>query len=210
LADVPKIVLGLGNPGTRYLPTRHNLGFRVLDRLAERWAARFDGLAELGSRVWTADVGRPQGAVVLAKPRTYMNRSGEAADALCEHYRTLPAELLVVYDDADLELGRLRLRPSGGAGGHNGLSSVIDALGTDSIPRLRLGVRGRGREGRDLADYVLDAFEPAEQAVAEDLVQLGAEAVEAVLGVGLRTAMNSYNARFVISKDQAERSEEEG
>jgi PTH1 family peptidyl-tRNA hydrolase len=210
LADLPKIVLGLGNPGTRYLPTRHNLGFRVLDCLAERWASRFERSAEMGNEVWTAEVERRRGAVVLAKPCTFMNRSGEAAVALCEHYDTQAADLLVVYDDADLELGRIRLRPGGGAGGHNGLRSLIDALGTDSIPRLRLGVRGAGRERQELADYVLEAFEPAEQSVAEDLVQLGAEAVEALLGHGLETAMNSYNARFVISEDQAERSEEEG
>jgi len=210
LANVPKIVLGLGNPGTRYLPTRHNLGFRVLDCLAERWASRFERSAEMGSEVWTAEVERRRGPVVLAKPCTFMNRSGDAAVALCEHYDTQAADLLVVYDDADLELGRIRLRPDGGAGGHNGLRSLIDALGTDSIPRLRLGVRGAGRQRQELAEYVLDAFEPAEQAVAEDLVQLGAEAVEALLGQGLATAMNSYNARFVISEDQAERSEEEG
>ena len=209
MAELPKIVLGLGNPGMRYLPTRHNLGFRVLDCLAKRWAARFERSVGLGSTVWTAEIERSRGPLVLAKPRTYMNRSGRAAVALCEQYGAQATELLVVHDDADLELGRLRLRPGGGTGGHNGLRSLIEALGTDSIPRLRLGVRGAGRERQELADYVLDRFEADELAVVEGLVQLGAEAVEAVLGDGLETAMNSYNARLVISEDQAERSEEE-
>jgi len=169
VADAPKIVLGLGNPGTRYQPTRHNLGFRVLDCLAGRWASRFERLAESGSEVWTAEVERDREAVVLAKPLTYMNRSGRAAVALCEQYGAAAADLLVVYDDADLELGRIRLRPGGGAGGHNGLHSLIDSLGTDSIPRLRLGVRGAGRERQELADYVLDVFEPSELAIASGI-----------------------------------------
>jgi PTH1 family peptidyl-tRNA hydrolase len=206
--DRPKIVLGLGNPGTRYRCTRHNLGFRVLDRLAADRGASLCLVREL--KAWTADLAGPGGALVLAKPRTYMNRSGRAALALCSRFGATPADLLVVHDDADLELGRVRLRPCGGPGGHNGMRSVIDALGSERILRLRLGVRGPAREEQDLADYVLSDFEPDEEPVADALVAVGVEAVEAVLRDGFEAAMNSYNARFVTPADQPERSEQEG
>jgi PTH1 family peptidyl-tRNA hydrolase len=204
----PKIVLGLGNPGERYRSTRHNLGFRVVDQLARRHGTSFDLTREL--KAWTAEIGGAPGPLVLAKPRTYMNRSGRAGVALCASYDAGPEELFVVYDDADLELGRLRLRSAGGAGGHNGMQSMIDALRSEAIPRLRLGVRGVNREADELADYVLADFENDERPVADALVDLGTEAVEAVLTQGFEPAMNSYNARFVGLADRAQRSEEEG
>jgi PTH1 family peptidyl-tRNA hydrolase len=205
--DRPIIVLGLGNPGVRYRTTRHNLGFRVLDLLAASWRASFGTARDL--KAWTAEVAIPSGRVVLAKPSTYMNRSGRAAVALCAHYEVDASGLLVVLDDADLELGRIRLRPGGGAGGHNGMRSTIDALRTDGIPRLRLGVRGPGREDADLSDYVLAPFGDDEEAVASALVDLGAEAVGAVLASGIESAMNVFNARSVAT-DEAEARPEEG
>jgi len=210
LLDRPKIVLGLGNPGTRYGSTRHNVGFRVLDRLAQLRRLTFRPAAELSGKAWVAAVESSEMALILAKPRTYMNRSGRAALALCDHYAATPAQLLVVHDDADLSLGRLRLRPEGGAGGHNGLRSLIDALQTESFPRVRLGVRGVGRAAGELSDYVLGPFEPAEEPLVEALVELAAQAVEAALKHGLGAAMNSYNARCASPGDQAKGQPEEG
>jgi PTH1 family peptidyl-tRNA hydrolase len=193
LDDRPQIVLGLGNPGARYEATRHNLGFRVVEELARRTRTSFHRALPLAGKAWAAEIDGPVGGVVLAKPATYMNRSGRAALALCERYGAEAGAVLVVYDDADLELGRVRLRPFGGAGGHNGMRSLIDAFRTDAFPRLRLGVRGEGREEAELADYVLQPFEPDEEPVAAGLVVLGADAVEAVLRDGLEAAMNAYN-----------------
>jgi len=189
--DGPVIVLGLGNPGSRYRNTRHNLGFRVVDRLAERRGATWVSAREL--QAWTAEAESTAGRLVLAKPRTYMNRSGRAARALCARYEVDPGQLLVVYDDADLELGRLRLRPAGGRGGHRGMGATIDALQTEVIPRLRLGVRGERRDDTELADYVLMPFEPDEEAVAAELVERAVAAVEAVLERGVEAAMNDCN-----------------
>jgi PTH1 family peptidyl-tRNA hydrolase len=130
---------------------------------------------------------------VLAKPRTYMNRSGRAAAALCRRYGASADDLLLVYDDADLALGRVRIRPGGSAGGHNGVQSILDALQSRTLARLRLGVRGEGRGDRALADYVLAPFETEELPVAERLIELGADAVESILTDGVTPAMNRFN-----------------
>ena len=188
-----KIVLGLGNPGPEYESTRHNLGFRVLDRLAREWAIEFALSRECGRRVWIAQSRRDSEWIVLAKPRTYMNRSGRAAVALCAYYEISAAEFLVVCDDADLGLGRVRIREGGRAGGHNGLRSLIDVFGSAEFPRIKLGVRGAGRDEGELADYVLAPFEPAEEPVVERLVERGALAVCAVLERGVREAMNRHS-----------------
>ena len=146
---------------------------------------------------WLAESGRGAAALVLAKPRTYMNRSGRAGAALLRRFDSSMDDLMVVYDDADLELGRLRVRGGGGAGGHNGVRSLIDVLGTGSFSRIRLGVRGAGRDERDLADYVLDEFDADEVPVAESLADLATEAVDFLLTDGLEAAMNRYNGRRV-------------
>ncbi len=185
------------------------MGFWVLDRLAERRRVKFGLTSEILGRAWTAEVEGPSGAVVLAKPRTHMNRSGRAAAALCRRYAAQPEQLLVVHDDADLELGRLRVRPAGRAGGHNGMRSLIDALGTDRIPRVKLGVRGAGRDEAELADYVLEDFASDEVPIAERLADLALEAVESVLDNGLATTMNRYNGCFVSLTDRPDRSEED-
>ena len=204
------IVLGLGNPGARYRATRHNVGFWVLDRLAERRRVKFHISSDLFGRAWTAETEGPSGPVVLAKPRTHMNRSGRAAAALCRRYAVQPEQFLVVHDDADLELGRLRVRPGGRAGGHNGMRSLIEALRTDRLPRVKLGVRGASRDEVELADYVLEDFAPAELRIAEGLADLAVEAVGSVLDHGLATTMNDYNARLVTPlTDRPDRSEED-
>ena len=151
-----KLIAGLGNPGKKYAGTRHNVGFDVLDLLSERH--RIDW--ESAPRGIDAHSGpRREADVVVAKPLTFMNLSGHAVRDLLQFYKIEAADALIVVDDTNLELGRLRARPSGSAGGHNGLKSVIEALGSEEFARLRIGV-GRGDARRDLADHVLAKFEP--------------------------------------------------
>ena len=190
-----RVVLGLGNMGRRYEGTRHNVGFRVVERLAERARARwqeFPGPERVALVLEVELAGHP---VALVKPRTLMNRSGRAAAAALDRYRCPVEELLVVFDDADLDLGRVRVRQGGGAGGHNGLRSLMDVLRSPEFGRVKLGVRGGQREESDLADYVLRPFEPEERAVVEAMIDLGAEAVHAVLASGMEAAMNAFNGR---------------
>ena len=141
------------------------------------------------------DVSISERQVVLAKPQTFMNRSGLAAAALCRDRGVDSANLLVVYDDADLALGRIRLRPGGGAGGHNGIRSLIEFLGAGEFGRIKLGVRGVGREGRPLADYVLENFDAEELPLVDRLIDLGADAITAALADGVPDAMNRFNGR---------------
>jgi PTH1 family peptidyl-tRNA hydrolase len=162
----------------------------VIDRLAEKLGAAFRTSGEMKKYAWCA---APASGPLLAKPRTFMNRSGRAAAALCRFYSARPDELLVVHDDADLPLGRMRIRHAGGAGGHNGIKSLIEVLGTSEFPRVRLGVRGAGRDDRDLADYVLDSFELAELQQIGPLIALGVDGVEEILDRGIDAAMNRFN-----------------
>ncbi|MDI6907263.1 MAG: aminoacyl-tRNA hydrolase [Thermoanaerobacterales bacterium] len=180
------LVVGLGNPGGAYVRTRHNVGFMVIDQLARMLrvsVSRRQGEALTGE---AAVRGR---RVLLAKPQTYMNLSGNAVGALSRRLRLLPEEILVVSDDMDLPFGRLRLRPGGGAGGHRGLVSIIEALGTDRFPRLRVGI-GRGEEA---VGHVLGGFTPAEDAVLDRVLETAARAVLTVCADGLDRAMNLFN-----------------
>jgi PTH1 family peptidyl-tRNA hydrolase len=185
-----QLIVGLGNPGPQYANTRHNCGFMVVDQLAERWGIplalekQFQGSYGEGFALG--------GKRRLLKPATYMNRSGEAVRAVLDWYKLDPRSVLVVYDDADLPLGRLRLRGSGSAGGHNGMKSVIQHLGSEAFPRLRLGV-GRPKGNQDMVGHVLGRFEPTEQAVLERVLRAAVEAVECCLQEGLRAAMNRFN-----------------
>lgn len=187
--QVEWIILGLGNPGAQYAHTRHNVGFEVVDLLASRHRLRFHQRRDHAYYV----VGKvAETPVVLAKPMTYMNRSGEAARALLQRY-TLPSErMIVVVDDVALPLGRLRIRPSGSDGGHNGLSSIIQCLGTENFPRVRVGI-GAPPPGQ-MVEYVLSRFLPEEQVVIEEAVYRAAEAIEAILTEGLTAAMNRFNS----------------
>jgi PTH1 family peptidyl-tRNA hydrolase len=189
-----KIVLGLGNPGDRYRWTRHNVGFRVVDLLAQRWGALLEAKGELGERALWCRAEYAGSSVLLAKPRTYMNRSGSAAIALVRKVMAAPEELLVIFDDADLEVGRVRVRPEGSPGGHNGLKSIQETLGTRAYPRVKLGVKGAERDGSDLADYVLRAFEEGELPRVDAMIATAADAVECVLRDGLEAAIRTYNA----------------
>ena len=181
-----KAIVGLGNPGPEYKRTRHNLGFDVVDELARRWHVRL--------RSWksVADLAVvPDRDVLLAEPKTFMNLSGEAVQRVAAFHKIDPADVLVVVDDVNLPLGRLRTRRSGSAGGHNGLKSVIQHLGLD-FPRLRIGV-GRGDQRRDLADHVLARFDQDEAAEVERMTTRAADAAETFLTDGIAAVMNAYN-----------------
>ena len=194
-----KLVAGLGNPGRRYDGTRHNIGFDVLDRLARRHRADW----EAAPRGVDALVARPEDRVtsglsrkdvVFAKPLTFMNLSGAAVIALLQFYKIEPGDLLVVVDDVNIDLGRLRSRSGGSAGGHNGLKSIIGSLGSEQFARLRIGV-GRGDDRRDLADHVLAKFDATERSVVAETVDRSADAVELFIAEGIGPVMNRYNRK---------------
>jgi PTH1 family peptidyl-tRNA hydrolase len=183
------VIVGLGNPGGEYAQTRHNVGFWCVDILAKEHSIA------LGRRHRTALVGEGVIAgsrVALAKPRTYMNLSGEAVRYLLARYRVSPRQLLVIYDDMDLPLGKLRLRPSGSAGGHNGIKSIIQATGSQEFPRIRIGI-GRPAEGLVGREHVLGHMSSEERKAAEDAVRRAAEAVAFILTEGIEAAMNRFN-----------------
>jgi PTH1 family peptidyl-tRNA hydrolase len=182
-----KAIVGLGNPGVEYQGTRHNVGFDVVDELARRWNARL----KPWKRVADVVVVREHEAL-LAKPRTFMNLSGEAVQRIAAFHKIDPSDVLIVVDEVQLPLGRLRLRDAGSAGGHNGLKSVIQHLGTETFPRLRIGV-GRGDPRWDLADHVLSPFDGDERQVVARAVDRAADAVELFVGEGIGAAMNRFN-----------------
>jgi PTH1 family peptidyl-tRNA hydrolase len=185
-----KVICGLGNPGERYRFTRHNVGFRVVDLLADRWGLTGEGRLRDGAALLEVRQPEPIGRVLLVKPMRYMNRSGAPLRAaLRQHDVDVSADLLVVSDDIDLPLGRLRLRRAGSAGGHNGLRDIIAAFGTDEFDRLRIGV---GRAGT-AASHVLATFRPDERDAATEMVAVGTDAAERWLADGIEAAMNVYN-----------------
>ena len=186
-----KLIVGLGNPGREYRDTRHNVGFLVVDEIARRHQLT---LAMAPAQVPETFLAKRYGAepLLVAKPLTYMNRSGDAVAALTRYYDIGEADLLVVVDEAALPFGRLRARPRGSAGGHNGLKSIIERLGTTEFARLRLGV-GRGDPRRGLADHVLATFEPGERAELEGFITRAADAAEMFAVEGIATVMNAYN-----------------
>jgi PTH1 family peptidyl-tRNA hydrolase len=198
---VVKLVVGLGNPGPQYEGTRHNVGFQVLDRLAVHEGLLFHparrsdpGLAGYGGPTTFSFARSFDPDALLLKPESYMNRSGELVAPVAAWLAVEPEDVLVVYDDMDLPLGSLRIRPNGGAGGHNGMRSIIDCLGTDRFPRLRVGI---GRPGTDAARHVLSGFDPKER---EDIEISVAEAAEAVLdwllSGDLPAVMTRYHSRW--------------
>jgi PTH1 family peptidyl-tRNA hydrolase len=186
-----KLIVGLGNPGPEYRDTRHNVGFKVADELARRYSLTFS-LAP--SQVPETFVAKRFGAtpLLLAKPLTFMNRSGDAVAGLARYYDIAPADLLVVVDEIDLPFGRLRARPHGSAGTHNGLRSIVGQVGTE-FPRLRLGV-GRGDSRRNLADHVLSKFERDEVPALDEFIARAADAAEMFATEGILKVMNTYNA----------------
>lgn len=184
-----KLVVGLGNPGATYRDTLHNVGFMTLDALAARHAVVFESAPAdaLMARV------RGEGELLLVKPLTFMNRSGGAVGDLLRFFKIPVEDLLVVLDEVALPAGQLRVRPSGSAGGHNGLKSIIGVLGTELFARLRIGV-GRGDPRRDLADHVLSAIPPDIRPVVDDAVVMAADAVACFARHGIEKTMQVFNA----------------
>ncbi|UCH34829.1 MAG: aminoacyl-tRNA hydrolase [Armatimonadota bacterium] len=188
-ASSPLLVVGLGNPGGRYLATRHNVGFEVVELLAARAQTR---LRRGKFRCAQAEARLADQRVILIQPHTYMNRSGAAVRGAADYYKVPLSRLLVVCDDVHLPLGKIRLRRSGSAGGHNGLISVIEALGNEEFPRLRIGV-GEPPPHMDQVSYVLSRFAREEQEVIAAAIARAADAVEAWVSVGITEAMNRFN-----------------
>lgn len=186
-----RVIVGLGNPGSDYEETRHNLGFKVVELLAENLGAR---PAESGCKaVWcVADFGDDDVALVM--PQTFMNLSGESVGCVLHKLGAGLRDLVVVHDDMDLALGAVRVKEGGGAGGHNGLTSVIESLGSADFARVRLGI-GRPPGKMDPADYVLSPFDPQEREDAEFMVPSAVQAVAHILEHGVDSAMNEYNQR---------------
>lgn len=182
-----KLIVGLGNPGRDYAGTRHNVGFEVLDVLAKRHHVRI--LRRMG-RALIARAKIEGSEVTLMKPQTFMNLSGEAVSNIARREKIEPSEVLVVYDDMALPLGKIRIRPGGSAGGHNGMRSIIAHLHTQEFPRVRVGI---GSTRRDAVDHVLSRFARAERQTAHEAILDAADAIEMILSEGLEPAMNRYN-----------------
>jgi peptidyl-tRNA hydrolase, PTH1 family len=183
-----KLVVGLGNPGPQYRDTRHNVGFWVADELARRW-----GIDDRWRERDEAMFARQPGGAMLAKPLTFMNLSGFAVSRLSQYFQIEFGDILVVVDEVALPLGRLRARARGSAGGHNGLKSIAEQLGTTEFARLRIGV-GRGDSRRDLADHVLSTFDPDERDEIRAATLRAADAAEMFISDGIERVMNTFNA----------------
>jgi len=188
-----KVICGLGNPGDRYRFTRHNVGYRVVDLLADRWGLTGQGRVRDGAALLEVRRDEPIGRVLLVKPMRYMNLSGGPLKAaLRQTDADVSEDLLVVTDDVDLPLGRIRLRREGSAGGHNGLRSIIASFGTNEFSRLRVGI-ARPDGSREMVNHVLATFKPDERELADEMVQVAADAVERWLTDGVEAAMNEFN-----------------
>jgi PTH1 family peptidyl-tRNA hydrolase len=191
MSDAHKIrlVAGLGNPGPEYARTRHNIGFLVADRLASQLGATWEKASKAEAHIAKAD------DLLLVKPQSFMNRSGFPILAIAQFYKVPAEEILVVFDDFALPLGRIRLRPDGGTGGHNGLESIIVQFGTDQIPRLRIGIGGAPAEGA--VDHVLGRFFEEELPLVRATIERAAEAVKCAIDNGLISAMNTFNKQEI-------------
>jgi len=186
-----KILLGLGNPGSEYQWTRHNIGFLFIDAITHKYGIK---TATNNSLCWWAKVEIAHQSIILAKPLTYMNLSGQAASWLLSHYSLSPHQLLIIHDDLDLPWGRLKLVEKGGSGGHKGVVSVQEMLETKNIPRLKIGI-GRPPAGTDIVSYVLGEFSPQEKEQLNLILDQAIKAVEMALSEGLSKAMSVFNKR---------------
>ncbi len=182
-----RLIAGLGNPGDKYEKTRHNIGFRAVDKLLEISPPRSERLMKQALVYETERFG------LICKPLTYMNRSGKPLHDLATEYMIQPSEIMVIYDDFALELGLLRIRERGSAGGHNGLQSIVDHFGTTETPRIRLGIKTE--EMDDWVDFVLGKFKRSEEKIVEEMIDLCSEAVELTLTDGITAAMNRFNRK---------------
>ena len=191
-----KLIVGLGNPGKVYAHNRHNVGFHCLNYFAKRHSIRFE------RRQWRARIGIGEVAgakLLVAKPHTFVNLSGKAVGCLASKYHISPSDLLVIYDDLDLPLGKIRLRQSGGSGGHKGMKSIISALGSEDFPRIRAGIGRPQAEGLSnidedvIVNYVLSDFSPQEEEVIKSAIVTVAEAIDCFLAQGIEAAMSKFN-----------------
>jgi PTH1 family peptidyl-tRNA hydrolase len=193
------LIVGLGNPGAEYAKTRHNAGFSLVEKLAERWKASWANERSFAARV--AKAGHGGKKVLLCEPQTFMNLSGEAIGAMVKFYQ-LPAEkILIAVDDADLALGEIRLRPGGGSGGHHGLESVAEHLGTKAYARLRIGI-GRKNEARQITGHVLGRFSAEESTRLEKVLERAAGQMECWLADGIQKAMNQFNGAISPTNEE--------
>ena len=201
-----RLVAGLGNPGREYERTPHNIGFAVVDMLAERLDCRMRRSLRFPARLsrasWAGE------SLVLVEPLTFMNASGEAVGPLMRRHGVVPDGLVVVLDDADLPLGRLRIRSQGGAGGHRGLASIIEAVGTDAFPRVRIGIGRRGGAEGALVGHVLTPFDSDGRSVADAAVTRAAESVLWLVEHGVASAMNRFNGTLTPDGDSAKEMKE--
>ena len=186
------MIVGLGNPGKEYTHTRHNVGFRVTDLLAEGLHVRSDRLT---MKALTRFVDTKNGRVLLVQPQTYMNLSGAAVSALASYYKIKPERILVIFDDISLPVGRIRIRRDGSVGGHNGIKSIIQSLGTDKFPRVKVGVGAKPHPDYDLADWVLSKFSAQEEKDLGPALKNAADAALMVLEQGLDKAASAYNGK---------------
>lgn len=193
------LIVGLGNPGAEYAKTRHNAGFMLADLLANRWRADWNNEKKFQSRIAKAE--RSEGRVVLCEPQTFMNLSGEAVGAVVKFYQLPLKKLVVAVDDADLPLGEIRLRPSGSSGGHHGLESIEQHLGSREYARLRIGI-GRKDSRREIVGHVLGKLSAVELALMEKVLARAAEQVEAWLQHGLQKAMSQFNGVLADSNNE--------
>jgi len=199
---IPQLIVGLGNPGDKYDRTRHNVGFDAVDELARRW-----GIALTDNRKFQGFYGEgraPHGDKIrLLKPQTFMNLSGQSIRATTDWYKLSPSGVLIIYDDMDLPLGRLRLRLSGSAGGHNGMKSAIAHLGTEAFPRLRLGIGNpRAKSDTGTISHVLGQFSKAEAHLVSQILELAVDVIDHSLKQGIEKAMSLYNNRTVTLQQE--------
>lgn len=204
---LPCLIVGLGNPGAKYERTRHNIGFEIIDALAKRFPEvsltenkRFQGVIGEFRRGGDSSAQGLGDRIVLVKPTTYMNKSGQAVRAVLDWYKLDPGAVLVVYDDMDLPTGKLRMRLSGGAGGHNGMKSIISHLGTKDFPRLRVGIGSTEKgEARDSAvvSHVLGRFSPEDRKLVDAVIPMAVDAIDFSLRKGVERSMSLYNGREV-------------
>ena len=184
-----KVIVGLGNPGDRYRQTRHNIGFRCIDLLAERWDIK---VSERRAKAVLGRGRRLDREVVLAKPRTYMNRSGDAVGYLVARFGVKPEDIVVIYDEMDLPVGKIRIRPGGSPAGHNGIKSIISELNTPNFPRVRVGIGHPGMRGEQVS-HVLNRFSDEENSEIAEVVQRVSEAMDCLLEQNITVAMNRFN-----------------
>ncbi len=194
-----QLIVGLGNPGSEYARTRHNAGFLVLERLAERWRAAWGYEKKFNARLARAE--RNQRRVLLCEPQTFMNSSGEAVASVISFFQIAAKALLVVVDDADLPLGEIRMRPSGSSGGHHGLESIEQHLGTRDYARLRVGI-GRQRGAREITGFVLGRFNSTEAAQIDKIITVASDQAECWADAGIQNAMSQFNGVVVDADNE--------